>query len=62
MELEGILVNAGAFDNSDKNMLSGLVLATHLLARKCAALEERCRRLEMTEKSAKAAERMREPC
>jgi len=46
MEVEGILVNAGSFDNSDKRMLHGLVLAVELLAKKCAALEKRCPGLE----------------
>ena len=39
-EVEGILVNAGSFNNSTDRMLSGLVLAVHLLAKKCAALEK----------------------
>ena len=47
-ELEGILVNAGSFNNSADRTLSGLVLAVHLLAKKCAALEKRCQDLEMT--------------
>jgi len=48
IEIEGILVNAGSFDNSTNRMLGGLVLAVHLLAKKCAALEERCQDLEVT--------------
>jgi len=47
-EIEGILVNAGSFNNSADRMLSGLVLAVHLLAKKCAALEKRSQDLEMT--------------
>jgi hypothetical protein len=47
-EVEGILVNAGSFNNSADRMLSGLVLAVHLLAKECAALEERCQDLDMT--------------
>jgi hypothetical protein len=45
--VEGVLVNAGSFDNSVNRMLSGLVLAVHLLAKKCADLEKRCQSLEM---------------
>jgi hypothetical protein len=45
-EIEGILVNAGSFENSAEHMLSGLVLAVHLLAKKYAALEKRCQDLE----------------
>jgi hypothetical protein len=48
IEIEGILVNAGSFDNSTNRMLGGLVLAVHLLAKKSAALEKRCRDLETT--------------
>jgi hypothetical protein len=32
-EIEGILVNAGSFNNSAEHMLCGLVLAAHLLAK-----------------------------
>ena len=46
--VEGILVNAGSFENSAEHMLGGIVLAVHLLAKKCAALEKRCRDLETT--------------
>jgi len=48
IEIEGLLVNAGSFDNSTNRMLGGLVLAVHLLAKKCAALEQRCQGLEVT--------------
>jgi len=46
--VEGLLINAGGFENSSRHMLSGLVLAVHLLAKKCAALEKRCQVLEVT--------------
>ena len=43
-------MNAGSFNNSAERMLSGLVLAVHLLAKKCAALEKRCQDLEMIQR------------
>ena len=42
--VDGLLINAGSFENSSQHMLSGLVLAVHLLAKKCAALEKRVSR------------------
>ncbi len=44
--VEGVLLNAGSFNNDTDRAVRGLVLGVFLLAKKCAALEARCQALE----------------
>ena len=45
-EVSGVLLNAGALNIDARHMVDGLVVAVHLLAKTCTALERRIARLE----------------
>jgi hypothetical protein len=45
-EVYGILLNSGALNKDMQHMVDGLVVAVHLLAKTCTALERRIARLE----------------
>jgi hypothetical protein len=51
-EVSGVLLNSGWLDNDARHMVDGLVLAVHLLAKKCAALERDVARLDTNARDA----------
>jgi len=44
-----VLANAGALNKDVRRTVDGLVVAVHLLAKTCAALERRIARIESSE-------------
>jgi hypothetical protein len=44
-EVSGVLLNSGWLNNDIRHTVDGLVLAVYLLAKKCAAMENRIARL-----------------
>jgi hypothetical protein len=45
-EVSGVLLNSGALNKDLRHMVDGLVVAVHLLAKTCAALQRRIAELE----------------
>jgi hypothetical protein len=44
--IDGVLANAGALNRDLPHLVDGLVVAVHLLAKRCAGLEREIQRLE----------------